>query len=55
MAEQIMTSNLMTEMSWSGVSRTQGLQKKFAFQSLDTLCKLFYSFIEGRLESNKKN
>lgn len=52
-----MTRSLMTEMSWTGVSRTEGLEKKFAFQSLETLLKLFYKVLlqaDSRW-SNQKN
>lgn len=45
MAEQIMTRELMTKMSWTGVSRTAGFDKKFAFQTLEHLVKLFHKVL----------
>lgn len=56
MAEQIMTRELMT---WTGVSRTAGCEKKFAFQTLDNLVMLFYKVMvkadsRWSYEKNKK-
>ncbi|XP_063635344.1 protein tramtrack, beta isoform isoform X2 [Cydia splendana] len=45
MAEQIMTRDLMTKMSWTGVSRTAEFQKKFAFQTLENIVKLFHKVL----------
>ncbi|XP_048007070.1 uncharacterized protein LOC125242335 [Leguminivora glycinivorella] len=45
MAEQIMTRDLMTKMSWTGVSRTAEFQKKFAFRTLENVVNLFFKVL----------
>lgn len=46
MAESLMTKELMTKVSWTGISRTAGVEKKFEFQSLERIVNFFLKVLK---------